>query len=364
MARSHRLLLIILFVSITSFVFYGAGKTSLFPKLELQGWMLENEKNTIQVFHERAPLVVFVHNLASYRPFFSVRSTQVQQGTGSGFIWDKKGHIVTNYHVIQNADQVAVTLKDGKMLKAKVIGFEPRKDLAVLKVNPKHLPKMGFSEIVANSSKTLVGQKTIAIGNPFGLDHTLTVGSVSALNRSMETFGNVTIRDMIQTDAAINPGNSGGPLIDSRGYLIGMNTSIYSSSGSSAGIGFAVPSNTIQQFVEQIIQHGKVIQPGLGFIPFPERRSYALGIQSGVLIWEIPPGSEAKKSGLQGTLIDYRKEKVRLGDVIIGIDSDDIENFDDLFNALIKKKVGDRVTVKYLRNGKERQTKVRLSQIN
>lgn len=354
------------------FIFSTNGKESSgkppAPKPSLSttptDWLIENEKNTVNVFQKTSPLVVFVHNFASYRDFYSLRATQVQQGTGSGFIWDSKGHIVTNFHVIRNASQISVTLNNGKTIKAKRVGVEPRKDLAVLKIDPKHIDGLGFSQMISDSSQLLVGQKSIAIGNPFGLNQTLTVGVVSALGRSMETFGGVTIRDMVQTDAAINPGNSGGPLLDSRGYLIGMNTSIFSSSGSSAGIGFAVPSNTIKRFVDQIIQYGKVIQPGLGVVIANPRQAYAMGVDSGVLVADVPKGSNAEKAGLQGVKLNYREREIeQLGDVIVGLDRSDIEDYDDLFNALIEKKVGDTVTVRYIRGGKEGSTKVKLIKI-
>ena len=287
-------------------------------------WFLQDEKNSAEIFAQRAPFVVFVHNLAYSVDFFSFRATEIQQGTGSGFVWDEKGHIVTNYHVIQNAEKIDITLKDGKVARAKLIGSEPRKDLAVLKIDAKFIKGDGFSNKVAKSAELRVGQKTLAIGNPFGLDHTLTIGVVSALNRSLETFSNVTIRDMIQTDASINPGNSGGPLLDSRGYLIGMNTAIFSNSGSSAGIGFAVPSDTIQQFVTQIIQHGKVIQPGLGIGLIPDAYAYRLGIKSGVVVAKVQPQSDAEKAGLKGTLIDPVNRNVVIGDIIVAADNDTI----------------------------------------
>ena len=357
-------LLVLLFSTATYFFTPAKAKESL-TQLEPPTWLLPGEKNTIEVFEKRAPLVVYVHNLAFRQNFFTMQATQVQQGTGSGFIWDDKGHIVTNYHVVRNADKLAITLKNGQTLDAKRVGVDPRKDLAVLKVNPKHLPKSGFSSWVALSSQLRVGQKAIAIGNPFGLDHTLTVGAISALNRSFATFDNVTIRDMIQTDAAINPGNSGGPLLDSRGFLIGMNTGIFSNSGSSAGIGFAVPSDTIKRVVSQIIKYGKVIQPGLGIQFLDPRTARYYGIDNGVLITSVVEGSGADRAGLRGTYTETRfgNRKIVFGDVIIGINDDDVEDFDDLYNALTKRKVGEMVKVHYLRDGKRKSVRVKLSPV-
>lgn len=204
----------------------------------------------------------------------------------------------------------------------------------------------------------LVGQKAIAIGNPFGLDHTLTVGSVSAIGRSMQSVGGVTIRDMIQTDAAINPGNSGGPLLDNRGFLLGINTAIYSQSGSSAGIGFAVPSNTVERVVEQIIKFGKVIQPGIGIQRLEDSIARYLGIE-GVIIGKVAKDSPAAKAGLRGTQRSVYGE-ISLGDIIVGLDGKKVRNYDDLYNALEHKKAGESVDIKLIRNNKVMTKKVQL----
>jgi S1-C subfamily serine protease len=309
--------------------------------------LISDEKNTIKIFRESAPQVIFVHNLRFYRDFLSLDNTQIQKGAGSGFLWDSVGHVVTNFHVIAGADKIAVTMKDGKNQPARVIGTEPRKDIAVLKIEIKNPPTNNFSEKLADSSKLLVGQKAIAIGNPFGLDHTLTVGVVSALGRSFPSIGGVTIRDMIQTDASINPGNSGGPLLDSRGQLIGMNTAIFSQSGDAAGIGFAVPSNTIRRIVSQIIKHGRVIQPGIGISRIDDSIAARFGIE-GVIVGEVLKGGPAALAGLKGTRRDQRG-RILFGDIIVSIDDQKIENYDDLYNYLEKKKTGDSVVVTVLR---------------
>ena len=321
--------------------------------------LLETEINTIQVFKKTSPMVVFVHNLTYVSDFFAMNVTEVQRGTGSGFIWDNKGHIVTNYHVVQGADKIAISMSDGKNYPAKVIGIEPRKDIAVLKVKKSFNFGKTINQLLTDSSTIEVGQKTIAIGNPFGLDHTLTTGIVSALGRSVPSIGGVTIRDMIQTDAAINPGNSGGPLLDSRGFLIGMNTAIYSKSGSSAGIGFAVPANTINRVTTQLINHGKVIQPVIGFSRMDDSVSQYLGIE-GVIIGEIFPKSPAAMAKLKGTRRD-RYGKIKLGDILIGLNKDGIKNYDDLYNVIEKYKIGDTVTLHYLRNGKKMSAQIKLA---
>ena len=318
---------------------------------EMPGDLLAYERNTIDVFQQASAAVVFVHNLQSRRQFFSFNVTEVQAGTGSGFLWDDKGHIVTNFHVVQGATRVAVTLIDGKTYNADIVGAEPRKDMAVLKIDLRKTNVVPFSEKVSNSAEILVGQKAIAIGNPYGLDHTLTVGNVSALSRSMPSvMEGVTIRDMIQTDAAINPGNSGGPLLDSRGRLIGMNTMILRNS---TGIGFAVPSNTINRIVNQIIQHGKPVQSGIGIEIFEDRITRSIGVE-GVVLREVYSNSPAEKAGLKGTSRD-QYGRIIIGDIIVSIDGDPIRNYDDMYNAFDEKKPGSSIELVYLRDGEERE---------
>lgn len=318
-------------------------------------------KNNVDVFKDTAPKVVFVHNLRNVNDFFSLNTMEIQQGTGSGFIWDNNGHIVTNYHVIAQADNIAVTLKNGKNYNAKVVGVEPRKDIAVLKINLKERFKSTFHEHLSDSSTILVGQKAIAIGNPFGLDHTFTAGSVSALGRTMVTYGGVTMRDMIQTDAAINPGNSGGPLLDHRGYLLGMNTAIYSKTGSYSGIGFAVPSNTINRVVTQILKFGKVTQAGIGIIRLDDSVANYLGIQ-GVIIAKVIKNSPAYQAKLKGT---YRNRygEVILGDIIIAVDGKRVNNYDDLYNIFEQKKIGETVELIIIRNNRKVKVKIKLTRV-
>lgn len=311
--------------------------------------LLEHERNTIEVFHDASPAVVFVHNLQNYRSFLSFEVSEVQSGTGSGFLWDERGHIVTNLHVVQDADRVAVTLIDGNTYEADLIGFEPRKDLAVLKIELQSTNVLTFNEKVSNSNELQVGQKAIAIGNPYGLDHTLTVGSVSAIGRSMSSImEDVTIRDMIQTDAAINLGNSGGPLLDSSGRLIGMNTLILKNSN---GIGFAVPSNTIKRVVSQIIKYGKPIQAGIGIRVFSDRDARKLGLR-GVVVLEVYKTSPAEEAGIRGTTFD-EYGRIVFGDTVKAIDGVLINNYDDMYNALELKNEGDTVELTYLREGQE-----------
>ncbi len=318
--------------------------------VDVPNGLLEYERNTISIFQNASPSVVFVHNVQQRRNFFSFNVTEVQAGTGSGFLWDREGHIVTNFHVVQGASRVAVTLIDGNTYNAVTIGVEPRKDLAVLKIDLKKTNVVPFGDKVANSAKIQVGQKALAIGNPYGLDHTLTIGNVSALGRSMSSIvEGVTIRDMIQTDAAINPGNSGGPLLDSQGRLIGMNTLILRDS---TGIGFAVPSNTINRIVNQIIRYGKSVQAGIGVSIFEDRIARSIGV-NGVIVREVYENSPAQKSGMRGTSRD-QYGRIIVGDIIVSIDDEPIANYDDMYNAFDELNPGETVKVVFLRDGEER----------
>ncbi len=319
--------------------------------------LLPEEQNTIKVFKEASPSVVFITNIAVGQNMY-MDEFAIPQGQGSGFVWDDKGHIVTNFHVVQGGDAFLVTLRDQTQLEAKIVGVEPRKDIAVLKVvkNPGKLKPIA----VGSMENLQVGQMAIAIGNPFGLDHTLTHGVISALGREVQGIGGVTIRDMIQTDAAINPGNSGGPLLDSSGRLIGMNTQIYSRSGGSSGIGFAVPVHHIKRIVGQLVASGKVIQPGIGItILTAGQRYYLLGDAEGVVVNQVTPGGPAAKGGLRG-LKRLPSGRVILGDIIVGIDEHAVRDYDDLYNALDRYSVGDVVTVKVLRDGKPASARVTL----
>ncbi len=302
---------------------------------------IEDERNTIGVFKACAPSTVFVTQTRVMIDYNAGVAQEVPAGSGSGFVWDEQGHIVTNYHVVEGARSLSVTFHDQQVFEAKVVGLEPRKDIAVIKVDAP--AKLLVPIKVAKTTQLEVGQKAIAIGNPFGLDHTLTTGVISALGRQVQGAGGVTIRDMIQTDAAINPGNSGGPLLDSSGQLIGMNTMIFSKSGASAGIGFAVPVATISRIVPQIVKTGRAEQLGLGIGIDPmQKLERRLGIR-GVIVLAVPPESPAAKAGMKGVAQTGRG--IVLGDVIVAVDETRIETFDDLYTALDAHKPNDMVKV-------------------
>jgi len=329
--------------------------------LQAQGAdLLPEEKNTIAIFQTVSPSVVFITNKALRQDFFTLNVTEIPQGAGSGFIWDNKGHIVTNYHVIANAHSLSVTLNDHSSYEASIVGSEPNKDIAVVRIKA---PDEKLTPVeVGSSDKLLTGQKVVAIGNPFGLDQTLTVGVVSAIGREIQSVTQRTIRDVIQTDAAINPGNSGGPLLDAHARLIGINTAIVSPSGAYAGIGFAVPVNTVKSVVPELIQHGKVVRPGLGINILPDQIAQNAGVE-GVVVASVVKGGTADNAGLRGIKRTFFGE-TEVGDIIIAVDGKKVEDADELASELEKHKIGDEVTITYLRDGKEKSVKVRLQQIN
>jgi len=325
-----------------------------------RGDLAADEKSTIELFHKTSPSVVHITTLKVQRDFFNLNLYQIPEGTGSGLIWDEAGHVVTNFHVIRNADAANITLADHSTWEAELVGTAVDKDLAVLRIQA---PPAQLHPIAIGSSHDLqVGQKAMAIGNPFGLDQTLTTGVISALGREIESLTRRPIRDVIQTDAAINPGNSGGPLLDSAGRLIGLNTAIYSPSGAYAGIGFAIPADTVNSVVSQLIEHGKVIRPGLGIQPAPDRLARELDL-NGVLILEVQPDSAAAEAGLQPTRRDP-SNGYELGDIVIAINGKETPSLNELFLALEQHKGGDEVTVSVLRDNKKVNVKVILQELD
>jgi S1-C subfamily serine protease len=319
--------------------------------------LLSEEQTNIKIYNDTAPSVVHVSNLAEARRPFSLNVERIRRGTGSGFVWDDQGHIVTNYHVVKDADAIQVVLADQSKYDAQDVWGYPEKDIAVIWIKA---PKAKLHPIRLGSSHDLkVGQKTYVIGNPFGLDQTLTTGIVSALGREVGGDDNQTLRGLIQTSAPINPGNSGGPMFDSDGRVIGMTTAIISPSGAFAGVGLAIPSDEINQVVPQLIRHGKVVRPRLGVQLAEDQQALRLGVDEGVLILRVAPGTPADKAGLLGTHRD-ESGRFRLGDVIVAIDDKKIRRGSDYFAVLGDFKVGQTVTVTILREGERLRVKVTL----
>ncbi len=325
----------------------GAAPGSATTAMDSQ--LNDAELATIRLFEAAAPSVCYITTTNVGYDFFSRNATEIPAGSGSGFVWDNKGHIVTNYHVIQNADRATVTLADRSTWQARLVGRAPEKDLAVLLIEA---PAKTLRPIPLGISENLrVGQSVFAIGNPFGLDQTLTTGIVSALGREIQSGAGIPIRDVIQTDAAINPGNSGGPLLNSSGRLIGVNTAIYSPSGASAGIGFSIPVDVVNWVVPELIRYGKIMRPSLG-IEFA-RQSFVqrLGL-SGALVIDVLRGEAADRAGIRPTLRE-RSGAIRLGDVITGIDDYPINSYSDIVLVLEKYQPGTKVNLKILRDNKE-----------
>lgn len=310
--------------------------------------LTQDEKNTIALFQRSRPSVVYITSLTTRRDAFTLNMLEIPQGEGSGFVWDKQGHIVTNYHVIRGASDVLVTLSGGEGQPAKVVGFDEDKDVAVLQIQAKEMEGPLTPLRLGDSADLEVGQKVFAIGNPFGLDHTLTAGVISGTGREINS-GNTgrPIQDVIQTDAAINPGNSGGPLLDSSGSMIGINTAIYSQSGNSAGVGFAIPVDVVKSSVDQIIKYGKVVRPIMGISFAPDQSVEQLGV-NGVLVLNARDGGPAAKAGVRGSTRDEYGRLV-LGDIILAIDGKRINTASDLYRILDKCSVGDKLDVEVLR---------------
>ncbi len=312
-----------------------------------RGDLAADEKSYIELFESASPSVVFITSLIEGRRDLSLNLMKIPQGTGSGFVWSKDGYVVTNYHVIRTGNTAQVTLWDHSTWDATLVGAEPDKDLAVLKIVA---PADRLHPIVVGGSRDLrVGQKVFAIGNPFGLDQSMTMGIISGLNREIQSVTGREIRDVIQTDAAINPGNSGGPLLDSAGRLVGVNTAIYSPSGSSAGIGFAVPVDTVNRIVPRLVRGVEEARAGLG-VELDDTSLRRHGID-GVMILRVLRGSSAERAGLRGV---YRSRgRVYRGDIIEAVDGVAVSDRQDLFDAFEKRSPGDKVRLTVLR-GRQR----------
>jgi S1-C subfamily serine protease len=320
--------------------------------------MTPDEQAHIDLFKKTSPSVVHITSLAQQRDLFSMNVQQVPTGTGTGFVWDDRGHIVTNFHVIQSANGAKVTLADQTTYDATLVGAFPDRDLAVLRIEA---PREKLPPLAIGTSRDLqVGQRVYAIGNPFGLDQSLTTGIVSALNREIESFNQRTIRGVIQTDAAINPGNSGGPLLDSAARLIGVNTQIASPSGASAGIGFAIPVDEINRIVPRLIRDGRFVRPTIGIAAAPAGLQQALNLPKGVPLIQVSAGTPAARAGLQAFRRGSKGEIVG-GDVITAINDEAVSGLDEMLTILERRQPGDSVTLTLWRGGQTRKQSVVLA---
>lgn len=325
---------------------------------------------SVKLFQNNTPSVVNISNIREVRSrgrqYYNMDMQKMPVGTGSGFIWDNQGHVVTNFHVIRGADDITVALIDQSVYNAKVVGGDPDKDIAVLQLLDMPADKMKELKPVelGTSSTLLVGQRVYAIGNPFGLDHTLTQGIVSGVGRELATPGprGIPIRNVIQTDAAINPGNSGGVLLDSKGRLIGINTAIADPSGrgASSGVGFAIPIDQVKGLVSQILQYGRIVRPVLGITIAPPQAVQQLGLEGGVLVLEALPGTPAADAGIRST---YRDGSGRLviGDIIVGINGNPVKLQRDLFAILDDCKVGQQVELTVKRGNEMQKISLKLA---
>lgn len=364
--RSTRAIIVVLIVmnamlvaAVASFFLLQATPVAEPRVVTPRGDLAADERATIDLFRNARDSVVFISTRQRVADFWTRNVYSVPRGSGSGLVWDEAGHIVTNYHVIAGASEAQIQLADGRRFSAGLVGASPQHDLAVLRIGgvgfvaPARVP-------IGTSSDLQVGQSVFAIGNPFGLDWTLTKGIVSALDRTLPNESGPDIRHLIQTDAAINPGNSGGPLLDSAGRLIGINTAIYSPSGASAGIGFAVPVDTVMRVVPQLIANGRYIRPALGIESdeqINERLKRASGID-GVFVLAVEPGSAAARAGLVAAAATQRG--VVPGDIIVALDGRPVSRVGDLLARLDDFGVGQRVELTLIRGGELRTIPIQL----
>ncbi|MDQ3665894.1 MAG: trypsin-like peptidase domain-containing protein [Acidobacteriota bacterium] len=339
----------------------GSAFTEKSPAGITEPGLATDEQNNIEIYRTLSPGVVNIHSTSYARDFFGF--VEPQEGVGSGSILDQAGHILTNNHVVERAEKLSVSFGSLKKYAATVVGRDPDTDLAVIRLIEK--PREQLTVVpLGDSDKLEVGQKVLAIGNPFGLDRTLTTGVISGLQRPIRASNNRQIEGAIQTDASINRGNSGGPLLDSRGRMIGINSQILSPSGASAGVGFAVPVNIAKRIVPQLISSGQVLRPKLGITTRNVeafKNQVNLPVSEGVLIWQVAAGGAAANAGLRG-LTQTENGDVELGDIIVAINGEKVGNSDDLFRVLDKHRVGAVVPVDVVRDGRRMTVSVRLTE--
>ncbi|QXP91023.1 S1C family serine protease [Methylococcus capsulatus] len=340
--------------------FQAASARDVAPRpISPRGELALEERATVELFEKSKNSVVYISTLQQVMDPWTRNVLSIPRGTGSGFIWDEAGHVVTNYHVVEGASGATVKLADGRDYRAALVGVSKAHDLAVLRIDvgqgvPAPLP-------IGVSHDLKVGQKVFAIGNPFGLDWSLTTGIVSALDRSLTEETGVTIEHLIQTDAAINPGNSGGPLLDSAGRLVGINTAIYSPSGAFSGVGFAVPVDTVNRVVPQLIGRGQYIRPALGIAVdegLNQRAVQRLGV-TGVLVLKVNPGSAAEAAGLKGATL-LPDGRLIPGDIIVAVEGRPVDSVSKLSALLDDYQIGQKVRLSVRRGDTEMDIAVQL----
>jgi S1-C subfamily serine protease len=324
-----------------------------------RGELADDETTTIELFQAVGPSVVYITGMTIHKDCFHCRALEIPQGTGTGFVWDENGYIVTNYHVIADSESIQVALADQSVWKGRIVGSDPDNDIAVLKVDA---PRRLLPPIPLGTSTDLrVGQKVFAIGNPFGFDQTLTTGIISGLGREITGATNRPIRGMIQTDAAINPGNSGGPLLDSAGRVIGVNAAILSPSGAYAGMGFAVPIDAVNRIVPQLIRGEQIDRPRLGVLLAEDYLVQRLG-REGAMVLTVTPGSAADKAGLLAARRNDDGE-ILLGDLIVAIDGEPVNGTGDLFRIIDSHKVGDKAILTIVREDEKLDVEITLENL-
>jgi len=359
MKRKNKVLIaaMLAVLATVSLTMYSLGKDSL--EIEKNRAYTAEEKQNISIFKNSKNSVVFISIRQQVVDYWRMDTFDIPKGAGSGFVWDKEGHIVTNFHVIKDADKAIVTLRDGKKYKASLVGTAPSYDLAVLKIQP--LKKILKPLSLGNSRELKVGQTVYAIGNPFGLDWTMTKGMISALERSMHATNGKSIKHMIQTDASINPGNSGGPLLDSAGKIIGVNNMLVSPSGASAGIGFAIPVDTVKRVVSSIIKKGFYERPKIGIMI--DGRINALykhlKQKKGVVVVDVVRNSSAEQAGLKPIYLSSQGS-IDFEDVIEKIGGKKVNDIEGLYTILDEYKSGDSIELKISRKGETRSVQLRL----
>ena len=338
----------------------GSALTVSSPENVSDPATVTDEQNNIEVYKAVSPGVVYIQS-TTVRNFLDLYAEE-REGAGSGSVIDEQGHILTNYHVIEGAQRLSVHFGGGRNYPATVVGRDPDTDLAVIKLVEK--PKEAITIVpFGDSDKLIVGQKVLAIGNPFGLDRTLTTGVISGLQRPLRGRNDRPIEGAIQTDASINPGNSGGPLLDSRGRMIGINSQIQSTSGSSAGVGFAIPVNIAKRIVPELIRSGTVHRPKLGILPRNVESlssQVEMPVNYGVLILNVQPGGPAANAGLRG-MVQTDEGNLELGDIITGVGGERVGNNDELYKVLNKHQIGETVNVEIYRGARRMTISVRLT---